>query len=86
MPESFITNQWEEEMLSKYQDLFQFPLDTSINDRTMILLVLAYQMNSIRSWCELGDGVLAKVILFFLFIAVSLIFFIVCALFHGKTW
>lgn len=58
-----MSNQWEEEMLIKYQDLFQFPLDQSINDRTMILLVLAYQMNTIRCWCEIHDGALSKVCL-----------------------
>lgn len=61
VPEFTIKNQWEDDMLNKYQDLFLFPLDKSVNDRTMILLVLAYQMNTIRCWCELGDGALAKV-------------------------
>lgn len=61
VPESFITTQWEEEMLHKYQDLFQFPLDKTINDRTMVLLVLAYQMNTLRCWCEVNEGALAKV-------------------------
>ena len=62
VPESLITNQWEEDMLHKYQQLFQFPLDPSIMDRTMILLVLAYQMNTIRCWCEIGEGALSKYI------------------------
>lgn len=61
LPDLSIKNQWEDDMLNKYQDLFIFPLDKSINDRTMILLVLAYQMNTIRCWCELADSSLAKV-------------------------
>jgi hypothetical protein len=61
VPEFIVRNQWEDDMLNKYQDLLVFPLDKSINDRTMILLVLAYQMNTIRCWCEIGDGALAKV-------------------------
>jgi hypothetical protein len=52
---------WEEEMIVKYADLFTFPLDTTINDRSMILLVLAYQMSAIRSWCDINDGTLIKV-------------------------
>lgn len=48
-------------MLNKYADLFQFPIKPNINDRTMILLILAYQMNAIRCWCELQEGALAKV-------------------------
>lgn len=80
VPESFITTQWEEEMLHKYQDLFQFPLDKTINDRTMILLVLAYQMNTLRCWCEVNEGALAKVcgfiyLIFFLNAVNSLLFF-----------
>lgn len=61
-PEFSNTTQWEQDMLNKYQDLFHFPLDTTINDRTMILLVLAYQMNTLRCWCEIGEGALAKVL------------------------
>ncbi|KAI8093676.1 uncharacterized protein BX664DRAFT_365071 [Halteromyces radiatus] len=53
---------WEEEMIQKYADLFTFPLNTNINDRSMILLVLAYQMNVIRSWCDVNDGILIKYI------------------------
>jgi hypothetical protein len=52
---------WEEEMIVKYADLFTFPLDTTINDRSMILLVLAYQINAIRSWCDINDGIMIKV-------------------------
>lgn len=66
VPNSMIGNQWEQEMLYKYQDLFQFPYDTTINDRTMILLVLAYQMNALRCWCEASDGALAKYVPYFL--------------------
>ncbi|KAI9268423.1 hypothetical protein EDC94DRAFT_514246, partial [Helicostylum pulchrum] len=66
VPESFITTQWEEEMLHKYQDLFQFPLDKTINDRTMVLLVLAYQMNTLRCWCEVNEGALAKYVPYFM--------------------
>lgn len=62
VPDSFISSQWEEEMLIKYRDLFYFPLDQTINDRTMILLVLAYQMNALRCWCEINEGALTKVI------------------------
>jgi hypothetical protein len=61
VPDFTITNQWEQEMLNKYQELFNFPLDPTINDRTIILLVLAYQMNAFRCWCEIGEGALAKV-------------------------
>lgn len=61
VPEVIISNQWEQDTINKYHDLFQFPLDTTVNDRTMILLVLAYQMNCIRCFCELKDGALAKV-------------------------
>lgn len=60
-PEPIIKNQWEDDMLNRYTDLFQFPIKSNINDRTMILLILAYQMNTIRCWCELQDGALAKV-------------------------
>lgn len=56
-----IASQWEDDVLNKYADLFQFPIKPNINDRTMILLILAYQMNAIRCWCELQDGALAKV-------------------------
>lgn len=66
IPSSIIGNQWEQEMLTKYQDLFQFPFDATINDHTMILLVLAYQMNALRSWCEVGDGALAKYVPYFM--------------------
>ncbi|KAI7873953.1 uncharacterized protein EV154DRAFT_430519 [Mucor mucedo] len=66
VPDSMIGNQWEQEMLYKYQDLFQFPYDTSINDRTMVLLVLAYQMNALRCWCEVGDNALAKYVPYFM--------------------
>ncbi|KAI8366591.1 hypothetical protein BD560DRAFT_331947 [Blakeslea trispora] len=66
IPESMIQSQWEQDMLKDCQDLFQFPLDTSINDRTMMLLVLAYQMNTIRSWCEIKEGSLVKYVPYFL--------------------
>lgn len=56
-----ISNEWEQEMINKYQDLFQFPLDPTIDDPTTILLVLAYQMNTIRCFCEMKGGALAKV-------------------------
>lgn len=59
--EPIIASQWEDDVLAKYADLFQFPIKPNINDRTMILLILAYQMNAIRCWCELQDGALAKV-------------------------
>ncbi|CAO3592950.1 unnamed protein product [Absidia cylindrospora] len=58
---SFMSS-WEEEMIQKYADLFTFPLDTTINDRNVILLVLAYQMNVIRSWCDMNDGSMIKYI------------------------
>lgn len=61
VPDSLVSSQWEEEMLIKYRDLFYFPLDQTINDRTMILLVLAYQMNALRCWCEINEGALTKV-------------------------
>lgn len=61
-----IASQWEDDVLSKYADLFQFPIKPNINDRTMILLILAYQMNAIRCWCELEDGALAKYIPYFM--------------------
>ncbi|KAI8376402.1 uncharacterized protein BYT42DRAFT_498144 [Radiomyces spectabilis] len=51
---------WDDDMLQKYGDLFNFPLDPSINNPTMILLVLAYQMNSLRCWCDIKDGALLK--------------------------
>ncbi|KAI8335104.1 hypothetical protein BC941DRAFT_356064 [Chlamydoabsidia padenii] len=51
---------WEEDMILKYADLFTFPLDPKTNDRSIILLVLAYQMSVIRSWCDINDGVMVK--------------------------
>ncbi|KAL9542009.1 hypothetical protein MBANPS3_008825 [Mucor bainieri] len=60
------SDQWEDNALNKYADLFQFPLKPNINDRTMILLILAYQMNAIRCWCELQDGALAKYVPYFM--------------------
>lgn len=53
--------QWESDMINKYQDLFQFPSSPNMKDKTIILLVIAYQMNVIRCWSELKDGSLAKV-------------------------
>ncbi|GAN04654.1 conserved hypothetical protein [Mucor ambiguus] len=64
--EPIIANQWEDDILNKYADLFQFPIKPNINDRTMILLILAYQMNAIRCWCELQDGALAKYVPYFM--------------------
>ncbi|KAI9473968.1 MAG: hypothetical protein EXX96DRAFT_596881 [Benjaminiella poitrasii] len=66
VPESIIKSQWEDGMLTKYQDLFQFPLDPSLKDRTIILLVLAYQMNTLRCWCEINEGVLSKYVPYFM--------------------
>ncbi|KAG1470681.1 hypothetical protein G6F56_002539 [Rhizopus delemar] len=62
IPKDMISNEWEQEMINKYQDLFQFPLDPTIDDPTTILLVLAYQMNTIRCFCEMKGGALAKYI------------------------
>ncbi|KAI9484689.1 hypothetical protein BDB00DRAFT_774413 [Zychaea mexicana] len=47
---------WEDSMLQKYGDLFTLSLDTTINDTTTVLLVLAYQMNAIRSWTDVADS------------------------------
>ncbi|KAI7907854.1 uncharacterized protein BX663DRAFT_425176 [Cokeromyces recurvatus] len=66
VPDSIIKTQWEDDMLVKYQDLFQFPLDPNLKDRTIILLVLAYQMNTLRCWCEIGDGSLSKYVPYFM--------------------
>ena len=52
---------WEDNMLQKYGDLFALPLDKSINDTTTVLLVLAYQMNTIRSWTDIAEGSLLGV-------------------------
>ncbi|CAO3592351.1 unnamed protein product [Absidia cylindrospora] len=52
----------ELDMIQQYGDLFALPLDITINDRSLILLVLAYQMNVIRSWCDINSGVLVKYI------------------------
>lgn len=66
VPDSLVSNQWEEEMLLKYRDLFYFPLDLTINDRTMLLLILAYQMNALRCWCEINEGALTKFVPYFM--------------------
>ncbi|ORZ02602.1 hypothetical protein BCR43DRAFT_15849 [Syncephalastrum racemosum] len=52
--------QWEDDTIRKYGDLFIFPLDTTIVDRSMILLVLSYQMNLLRSWSAINRGALLK--------------------------
>jgi hypothetical protein len=51
----------EAEMIMNYGDMFTLPLDVNINDHSLILLVLACQMNVIRSWCEINNGVMVKV-------------------------
>lgn len=54
-------SQWEDNMLKKYEILFQFPIDSSnMTDTTIVLLVLAYQMNAIRCWCGIKDKSLSK--------------------------
>ncbi|ORX55552.1 hypothetical protein DM01DRAFT_1285702 [Hesseltinella vesiculosa] len=50
----------DEDMLTKYADLFTFPMEARINDKSMVLLILAYQMNAIRAWCDIHDGTLLK--------------------------
>ncbi|ORZ20231.1 hypothetical protein BCR42DRAFT_204087 [Absidia repens] len=52
----------ELEMIQQYGDLFTLPLDINVSDRSLILLVLAYQMNVIRSWCDINHGVMIKYI------------------------
>jgi hypothetical protein len=52
---------WEETMIHKYADLFTLPVDAALNERSMILLVLAYQMNVIRCWCSIYGGAMIKV-------------------------
>ncbi|KAJ8658660.1 hypothetical protein O0I10_005700 [Lichtheimia ornata] len=52
----YTLTQKEQLMLQKYGDLFTFPLDSSINDRSTILLILAYQMNALRCWTDIADG------------------------------
>lgn len=81
VPANVINSQWEKDMLNKYDSLFQFPLDNTINDRTMILLILAYQMNAVLCFCEAKDGSIAKVqgIKFVVFLAYGLFF---SSLFH----
>ncbi|KAI8341774.1 peptidase family C50-domain-containing protein [Chlamydoabsidia padenii] len=51
---------WEETTIQKYADLFVFPMDADMNERSLILLVLAYQMNAIRSWCGINGGTMIK--------------------------
>ncbi|KAI9244466.1 hypothetical protein BDA99DRAFT_448446 [Phascolomyces articulosus] len=51
---------WEDNMLQKYGDLFTLPLDKTINDTTTVLLILAYQMNTIRSWTDVAEGSLLR--------------------------
>lgn len=82
VPANVINSQWEKDMLNKYDSLFQFPLDNTINDRTMILLILAYQMNAVLCFCEAKDGSIAKVqdIKFVDCLVYSLFFF--SSLFH----
>ncbi|KAI8890028.1 hypothetical protein K501DRAFT_169714 [Backusella circina FSU 941] len=57
-------NQWEDDMLNKYEVLFQFPNDedNKTKDKTIVLLVLAYQMNAIRCLCGIKDRSLSKYI------------------------
>lgn len=52
---------WEKTMIRKYADLFTLPLDAALKERSMILLVLAYQMNVIRCWCSIYGGAMIKV-------------------------
>jgi hypothetical protein len=52
---------WEETMIHKYADLFTLPVDAALNERSMVLLVLAYQMNVIRCWCSIYGGAMIKV-------------------------
>lgn len=52
----YTLTQKEQVMLQKYGDLFTFPLDSTINDRSTILLILAYQMNTLRCWTDIADG------------------------------
>ncbi|SAL96545.1 hypothetical protein [Absidia glauca] len=51
---------WEETMIHKYADLFTLPIDAALNERSMVLLVLAYQMNVIRCWCSIYGGAMIK--------------------------
>ncbi|KAI8071039.1 peptidase family C50-domain-containing protein [Gongronella butleri] len=50
----------DEEMILKYADLFTFPLDAAANDHDIVQLVIACQLNVIRSWCDIHDGALVK--------------------------
>lgn len=62
----YTLTQKEQLMLQKYGDLFTFPLDSSINDRSTILLILAYQMNALRCWTDIADGFFVWVRLYFI--------------------
>ncbi|KAI8979431.1 hypothetical protein BDF20DRAFT_819110 [Mycotypha africana] len=47
-------------IFNKYQELFSFPLDSTSRDHTTILLVLSFQMNALRCWCQMHNGALKK--------------------------
>ncbi|KAI8988793.1 hypothetical protein BDB01DRAFT_719148 [Pilobolus umbonatus] len=62
IPDSLITNQWENTMLKKYQELFYFPFQPAVNNRAVILLILNYQISTMKCWLGLNEGRLLKFI------------------------
>lgn len=83
---TLLKTQWEDDMINKYQDLFQFPLNTDVTNQDIMLLVLSYQMNTIRCWCALKNGALAKVNNHTCLVVYTDIFIVAFTFFNQKTW